>query len=81
MAAAGTGPYTVRGTLQLLGTDGAVVDTVSIPQESTPVPSPAPEPTPLNEGAQSLSPGVILACPQATINAPQAQSSGTTEKR
>jgi hypothetical protein len=24
---------------------------------------------------------VILACPQATINAPQAQSSGTTEKR
>jgi hypothetical protein len=81
VAAAGTGPYTVRGTLQLLGTDGAVVGTVSIPQESTPVPSPAPEPTPLNQGAQSLAPGVILACPQATVNAPQAQSSGTTEKR
>ena len=83
VAAADTGPYVVRGTLQLLGNGAVVVDTVTLPQESTPVPvpSPAPEPAPLNQTTPSLSPGVILACPQATANAPQAQSSGTTEKR
>jgi hypothetical protein len=79
VASASSGPDVVRGTLEVLGSAGSVVATVPIPQQSTPPPGPTP--VPLNEGTPSVSPGVIVACPPSSARTPQAQSSGTTEKR
>jgi hypothetical protein len=47
VASADPGPYTVRGTLELLGVDGTTVATVTLPQPApTPIPLPAPSPAP-----------------------------------
>jgi hypothetical protein len=92
VASAATGPYEVRGTLQLLGAGGTVLGTVSLPQEPTsvpgPVPVPLPEPLPSNQGSQAVnpggqavSPGVIVVCPPTGTLTPKAQSSASTEKR
>ena len=75
------GPDVVRGSLQLLGSGGSVVATVTLPQEATPVPVPVPTPTPLNEAAPSVSPGVVGECPPPPTLTPKAQSSGVTENR
>jgi hypothetical protein len=84
VATADTGPYDVRGSLQLLGADGGVLHTVTLPQAS---PAPVPEPlpasgaTPLEGGTKAVTPGVIMVCPPSTALTPQAQSSTSTEKR
>jgi hypothetical protein len=44
LASAATGPYAVRGTLEMLGAGGSVLDTVSLPQQFAPVPVPTPMP-------------------------------------
>jgi hypothetical protein len=81
VASAATGPYQVRGSLQLLGADGGVMDTVALPQSSTAAPVPTPVPTPpMDNQGSSVTPGVIVACPPSTTVTPQAQSS-STEKR
>ena len=90
VASADTGPYVVRGTLQLLDSAGNVVNTVTLPEQSAPVPSPAPVPAPapvplpgpVAQGPQAAAtPGAIFVCPQPAKGAAQAQSSTTTEKR
>jgi hypothetical protein len=83
VAAGGPGPYVVRGTLDLLGADGSVLKTVTLPEEPVPVPSPAPVPLQggAAQGAPTVTPGAIIACPQAATATPQGQSSATTEKR
>jgi hypothetical protein len=83
VAAGGPGPYVVRGTLDLLGADGTVLRTVTLPQEPVAVPAPAPVPLPggVAQGAPTVTPGAIIACPQAATATPQGQSSATTEKR
>ena len=84
VATAGTGPYDVRGSLQLLGADGSVLETVTLPQASStpvPVPLPASGATPPDGGTTTVSPGVIVVCPLSTALTPQAQSSTSTEKR
>jgi hypothetical protein len=82
VATAQSGPYDVRGSLQLLGADGAVLDTVTLPQagSAVPVPLPSPGPTPLEGGTKTVTPGVIVQCPPTALT-PQAQSSTSTEKR
>jgi hypothetical protein len=72
VASAGTGPYVVRGSLQLSGATGSVLGTVTLPsgQSSSspvPLPTPAPEPVPLNGGTQAVSPGVMVVCPPTTV--------------
>jgi hypothetical protein len=79
VASVDPGPDVVRGSLQLLGSGGSVVATVSLPQEATPVP--VPTPTPLNEATPSESPGVVVACPPPATLTPKSQSSGITENR
>ncbi len=80
VASVATGPYEVRGTLELLGADGSVMDSVTLPQTSTAVPVPSPEPgLPMDNQNATVTPGVIVACPPSTL-IPQAQSS-PTEKR
>ena len=84
VASADPGPYTVRGTLALLGAGGTVLDTITLPQQPAPVPGPlpGPEPLPLSaNGAVGSSSSTIVACPQATTTTPKTQSSATTEKR
>jgi len=84
VATAENGPYDVRGSLQLLGADGSVLDTVTLPQASSapvPVPLPASGATPLEGGTKTVTPGVIVVCPPSTALTPQAQSSTSTEKR
>ncbi len=84
VATADTGPYDVRGSLQLLGADGSVLDTVTLPQASSgpaPVPLPASGTTPLEGGTKAVTPGVIVVCPPTAALTPQAQSSTSTEKR
>jgi hypothetical protein len=44
LASADAGPYEVRGTLELLGAGGSVLDTVTLPQQFSPVPVPTPMP-------------------------------------
>jgi hypothetical protein len=73
------GPDVVRGSLQLLGSGGSVVATVTLPQEAAPVP--VPTPTPLNGATPSEAPGVVVACPPPPTLTPKAQSSGVTENR
>jgi hypothetical protein len=83
VATADTGPYVVRGSLELQGSAGSVIGTVTLPQTATtpgPVPSPLPAPVPLNQGTATVSPGVIMVCPPSSTITPQAQSSAT-EKR
>jgi hypothetical protein len=75
VASAGTGPYVVRGSLQLLSTTGAVLATVALPAGQSipspaPTPTPQPEPVPLNDGTQAVSPGVIVVCPPTTTVTP-----------
>jgi hypothetical protein len=75
VASAGTGPYVVRGSLQLLSTTGAVLGTVALPAGQSipspaPTPTPQPEPVPLNDGTQAVSPGVIVVCPPTTTVTP-----------
>ncbi len=81
VASAGTGPYEVRGTLELLGAGGVVLNTVTLPEQPVPVPVPVPVPLsiPGSGGTQTVAPNVIEVCPPPM--APQAQSSATTEKR
>ena len=81
VAAADPGPYVVRGTLDLLGADGSVLKTVTLPQEPVAVPAPVPLQGGVAQGAPTVTPGAIIACPQAAAAAPQGQSSATTEKR
>jgi hypothetical protein len=92
VASAGTGPYDVRGTLQILGAGGTVLSTVTLPQTPTsapgPVAVPLPAPVPSNQGSTAVnpggavvSPGVMVECPPTGTLAPQAQSSASTEKR
>jgi hypothetical protein len=81
VASAGTGPYVVAGSLQLLGSGGSVLDTVTLPQQSTSSPVPLPEPVPSNGGTQTATPGVIVVCPPEATVTPQAQSSAATENR
>jgi hypothetical protein len=84
VASADTGPYVVRGTLQLLDSAGSVVTTVTLPEQPSPVPvpAPAPPPGPVAQGPQAAAtPGAIVVCPQPAKGAAQAQSSTTTEKR
>jgi hypothetical protein len=73
VAAGGSGPYVVRGTLDLLGADGSVLKTVTLPQEPVAVPSPAPVPLQggVAQGAPTVTPGAIIACPQAATAAPR----------
>jgi hypothetical protein len=79
VASAGTGPYEVRGTLDLLGAGGVVLNTVTLPEQSAPVPVPTPLSIPGSGGTQTVAPNVIEVCPPTMV--PQAQSSATTEKR
>jgi hypothetical protein len=79
VASAGTGPYEVRGTLELLGAGGVVLNTVTLPEQSAPVPVPTPLSVPGSGGTQTLPPNVIEVCPPTMV--PQAQSSAATEKR
>jgi len=76
VAGAGSGPYVVRGTLQLVRS-GGVISTVTLPE----TPSPGPIPGPLDPGTPPAGPGVIVTCPPLANGAPSAQSSATTEKR
>ena len=48
-ATSGSGPYAVRGTLQLLDQSGAVINTITLP-EAPPNPVPLPLPTPVETG-------------------------------
>jgi hypothetical protein len=82
VATAQSGPYDVRGSLQLLGADGGVLDTLTLPQagSAVPVPLPSPGTTPLEGGTKTVTPGVIVQCPPTALT-PQAQSSTSTEKR
>jgi hypothetical protein len=94
VATGGSGPDEVRGSLQLLGGDGGVLDTVTLPQAVSPVPVPAPVPVPgptpeplpatgttTIQGGGTVTPGAIAVCPSSTSSTTPAQSSGTTEKR
>jgi hypothetical protein len=67
VASADTGPYEVRGTLELLGADGTVLDTVTLPQQSAPVPVPTPLSIPGSGGTQVLPPNVIEVCPPTMV--------------
>ncbi|HVA03781.1 MAG TPA: hypothetical protein VMU64_08525 [Acidimicrobiales bacterium] len=80
VASAESGPYEVRGTLELLGAGGNVLDTVTLPEQSAPVPVPTPMSIPANAGSEATPPNLIEVCPPLTIE-PQAQSSATTENR
>ncbi|HUY22021.1 MAG TPA: hypothetical protein VMV22_06745 [Acidimicrobiales bacterium] len=57
-ASTGTGPYDVRGTLDLLGADGGTVATAGLPQ--TPPPTPTPTPTPVPVPLHSVAPGTAV---------------------
>ena len=90
VATGGSGPYEVQGSLQLLGGDGGVLDTVTLPQAVSPVPvpvpGPVPEPLPATgtttvQGGGAVTPGAIAVCPSSTSSTTPAQSSGTTENR
>jgi hypothetical protein len=72
-AAAGSGPYTVRGTLELLGADGGVVKTVTLPEAAGPGPVPVPVPLQggVGRGAPTVAPGAIVACPQPATATPR----------
>ncbi len=84
VASVGSGPYEVRGTLEVLGAGGSVLDTVTLPEQTAPVPLPTPLPTPMSVPANASSPAtppnVVEVCPPQAVE-PQAQSSATTEKR
>jgi len=73
-ASAGDGPYEVRGTLQLLDSSGAVIQTVAFPQTTSPAPVPVPDslPTPV--------PGSTVPSSVPAVTSPSAPtgSSGST---
>jgi hypothetical protein len=82
VASADPGPYTVRGTLTLLGAGGAVLDTITLPEQSAPIPVPGPEPLPAPaNGTAGSSSSTMIVCPQGATATPKTQSSATTEKR
>jgi len=57
---AGTDPYEVRGTLQLLDSSRDVLATVSLPE---PAPQPIPRPTPVPQGSTGAGSGAISGSP------------------
>jgi len=67
VATAGDGPYEVRGTLQLLGASGAVIDTVTFP-EPAPTPTPVPEPMPAPGTPPETVPGSTSSTPPTTAS-------------
>ncbi len=70
-AATGEGPYVVRGTLRLLDSSGAVVDTVTFPE---PIPTPPPMPLPVPENHPASVPGTS---PSTTDPAVRSQITST----
>jgi hypothetical protein len=71
-ASSGSGPFSVRGTLTLLGADGNTIDSVTLPEQSAVVPGnpgPVVPQAPAAQGesssSASASSGAIVACPRA----------------